>query len=64
MALQAEVEAVDDIVNGIVTSHEVPVRINLDNINVSDNIKEKIKSVREVVRLLISIKVLIFRMRI
>ena len=47
MALQAEVEAaVDDIVNeAIVTSHEVPpVRINLDNINVSDNIKEKIKS--------------------
>ena len=56
MALQAEVEAaVDDIVNeAIVTSHEVPpVRINLDNINVSDNIKEKIKSeFREVVRLL------------
>ena len=46
MALQAEVEAaIDDIVNeAIVTSHEVPpVRINLDNINVSDNIKEKIK---------------------
>jgi len=56
MALQAEVEAaVDDIVNeAIVTSHEVPpVRINLDNINVSDNIKEKIKSeFREIVRLL------------
>ena len=56
MALQAEVEAaVDDIVNeAIVTSHEVPpVRINLDNINVSDNIKEKIKTeFREIVRLL------------
>ena len=45
MALQSEVEAaVDDIVNeAIVTSHEVPpVRINLDNINISDGIKEKI----------------------
>ena len=56
MALQAEVEAaVDDIVNeAIVTSHEVPpVRINLDNINISDNIKEKIKSeYKEVIRLL------------
>ena len=45
MALQSEVEAaVDDIVNeAIVTSHEVPpVRINLDNINISDSIREKI----------------------
>ena len=41
MALQAELKRVDDIVNeAIVTSHEVPVRINLDNINISDNIKK------------------------
>ena len=56
MALQAEVEAaIDDIVNeAIVTSHEVPpVRINLDNINISDGIKEKIRvEFDEVTRLL------------
>ena len=56
MALQAEVEAaIDDIVNeAIVTSHEVPpVRINLDNINISDGIKEKIRvEFDEVARLL------------
>ncbi len=56
MALQSEVEAaVDDIVNeAIVTSHEVPpVRINLDNINISDSIREKISvEFKEVTRLL------------
>ena len=56
MALQAEVEAaIDDIVNeAIVTSHEVPpVRINVDNVNISDKIKEKIRiEFEEVVRLL------------
>ena len=56
MALQSEVEAaVDDIVNeAIVTSHEVPpVRINLDNINISDGIKEKISvEFKEISRLL------------
>ena len=56
MALQSEVEAaVDDIVNeAIVTSHEVPpVRINLDNINISDPIKEKIRiEFKEITRLL------------
>ena len=47
--------AIDDIVNeAIVTSHEVPpVRINLDNINISDGIKEKIfVEFKEVTRLL------------
>ena len=47
MALQAEVEnAIDDISNeAIVTSKDKPsVRINVDNLNVSDNIKEKVRS--------------------
>ena len=56
MALQAECEAaIDDIVNeAIVTSHEVPpARINIDNVNISDNIKEKIRTeFSEIIRLL------------
>ncbi len=46
MALQAEVEnAIDDIVNeAIVTSKEKPiVNIKLENLNVSDNIKDKVR---------------------
>jgi hypothetical protein len=56
MALQAEVEAaIDDVVNeAIVTSHEVPpIRINIDNVNISDGIKEKIETeFKEITRLL------------
>jgi len=56
MALQAECEAaIDDIVNeAIVTSHEVPpARINIDNVNISDKIKEKIRiEFSEIIRLL------------
>jgi len=56
MALQAEVEnAIDDIVNeAIVTSKEKPVvNIKLENLNISDSIKEKIKiEFKEVTRLL------------
>ena len=47
MALQAEVEnAIDDIVNeAIVTSKDKPVvHIKLDNLNISENIKEKIRA--------------------
>ena len=47
MALQAEVEnAIDDIVNeAIVTTKEKPVvRVNVDNLGVSDSIKDKIRS--------------------
>ena len=47
MALQAEVEnAIDDIVNeAIVTTKEKPVvRVNVDNLNVSDSIKDKIRA--------------------
>lgn len=47
MSLQAEVEnAIDDIVNeAIVTSKDKPVvHIKLDNLNISDNIKDKIRA--------------------
>ena len=47
MALQAEVEnAIDDIVNeAIVTSKDKPVvHIKLDNLNISENIKEKVRA--------------------
>jgi len=56
MSLQAEVEnAIDDIVNeAIVTTKDKPVvKIGLDNLNISDNIKDKIQSeFKEVTRLL------------
>ena len=47
MSLQAEVEnAIDDIVNeAIVTSKDKPVvHIKLDNLNISENIKEKVRA--------------------
>jgi len=56
MALQSEVEnAIDDIVNeAIVPSHEVaPIRVNIDNINISDKIKDKLRlEFKEISRLL------------